>query len=308
MSDTGLGYDPYQDMNDGDLIAMYAGMNPQLWGDDPAKRLNYYQDLMSSLGFDLTQLSGTDAQVETYQAPINQTGAMYASNPFYASIFQAIEDGADPISAAKAARDQLGFQGTDEDFNTQVVSIATQYASDKAKNQQAELDYQAKAGGGWTMPDGSKYKQSPLGGNDINATASEYDLLGRPGPEDLIAQYAAAQNKAFNVQDATKRGFGVSQANGNANLPAGAGWQLTGGGGIADRVIAQANNRQAPTRSTGADAKVAGGDFFMNKVLRDSVNKRVNESQNTRIRSDANINAMRRITALAGLLQGGFPQ
>ena len=202
MSD--YGYDPYQDMGEGDLINMYAGMNPALFGSDPAKRLNYYQDLMSSLGFDLIQTAGT-TRPEQFTPQMNQTGVMYGSNPFYASIFQAIEDGSDPISAATAARDQLGFNGTDEDFNSQVVSIATQYAGERVKNQQAEAEFNATNGGGWTMPDGSKYKQTPLGGNDIRATANEYDLLGAPSVGGLVNAYAAAENKRADVKDATKR-------------------------------------------------------------------------------------------------------
>lgn len=299
MSD--YGYDPYQDMGEGDLINMYAGMNPALFGSDPAKRLNYYQDLMSSLGFDLIQTAGTSAQPETFTPAINQTGAMYASNPFYASIFQAIEDGADPITAATSARDQLGFNGTDDEFNNQVVTIATNYAADKAKNMQAEAEFNATNGGGWTMPDGSKYKQTPLGGNDIRATANEYDLLGAPSVGGLVNAYAAAENKRADVKDATKRGWGVSQAAGlNRD---GVGWNLNpSAGGIADRVVAQAN---APAPRSGG---VAGGDFFANRTIQDSIRKRLAEAANTQVRSDANVNAMRRITALAGLLQGGFPK
>lgn len=236
MSD--YGYDPYQDMSDGDLIAMYAGMNPALFGADPAKRLNYYQDLSSSIGFDLAQLSGVtnpDPVQQTYTPPINQTGAMYSSNPFYASIFQAIEDGADPITAATSARDQLGFNGTDDEFNNQVVTIATNYAADKVKAQQSQLDWQStqRADGGWTMPDGSKYKQSPLGGNDINATASEYELLGAPSVDALLAEYGtkfAAPDRAAATDAALKRGYGVSSTAGLHDGSDGTGWSLGGSG------------------------------------------------------------------------------
>ena len=83
----------------------------------------------------------------------------------------------------------------------------------------------------------------------------------------------------------------------------GVGWNLNpSAGGIADRVVAQAN---APAPRSGG---VAGGDFFANRTIQDSIKKRLAEAANTQVRSDANVNAMRRITALAGLLQGGFPK
>lgn len=374
MSDMGT-YGPFTDQTDSDLIAMYAGMDPALFGSDPAKRLNYYQDLMSSLGFDIAQLSGVtnpDPVQQTYTPPINQTGAMYSSNPFYASIFQAIEDGADPISAAKAARDQLGFTGTDDDFNNQVVTIATNYAADKAKNQQAQMDWQvqqqeaqAKAGGGWTMPDGSKYKQSPLGGNDINATASEYELLGAPSVDALLAEYGtkfAAPDRAAATDAALKRGYGVSSTAGLHDGSDGTGWSLGGSGtprtpvtpaaaggvpgpydpngwhpgvqydslrdpatraemdsgrgpNLAQQVAGILAGARTPAAATapatmplGPKGKDLG--FFKNleNTQRNSVQRRLDKAKSNQVRSDANINAMRRITALAGLLQGRFPK
>lgn len=363
MSDMGA-YDPFTDQTDSDLIAMYAGMDPALFGSDPAKRLNYYQDLMSSLGFDIAQLSGVtnpDPVQQTYTPPINQTGAMYASNPFYASIFQAIEDGADPITAATSARDQLGFNGTDDEFNNQVVTIATNYAADKAKNMQAEAEFNATNGGGWTMPDGSKYKQSPLGGNDINATASEYDLLGAPSVDDLLAQYGtrfAAPKQAAATDAALKRGYGVSQAAGLHDGSDGTGWSLGSGASPSDGsapsatpgpynpngwhpgvqfdslrdpatqaamggappgpsvaeqvagILAGARTPAAATAPATMPLGPKGQDlgFFKNleNTQRNSVQRRLDKAKSNQVRSDANINAMRRITALAGLLQGGF--
>lgn len=300
-------YDPYQDMGEGDMMAMYAQMNPQLFGSDPAKRLNYYQDLMSTLGTDLVQTAGvTNPAAEQYAEPMNQTGAIYGSDPFYASIFQAIEDGADPISAAKAARDQVGFKGTPEEFNQQVVSVATQYAGERVQNQQARAQWEAENGGGWSMPDGSKYKQTPLGGNDVRATASEYDLLGAPDAESLFNQYASARM----AKPKMTPGAGISASAGPA-ASGGFGW-TAGTAAPAPRTDADKKNPAATMpniqpRNVGAPA-LAGGDYFANKVAKDSINKRVEQSKNTQVRSDANRNLMRRITALAGLLQGGFPE
>lgn len=310
-------YDPYQDMGEGDMMAMYAQMNPQLFGNDPAKRLNYYQDLMSTLGTDLVQTAGvSNPAAEQYQAPMNQTGAIYGSDQLYASIFQAIENDVDPISAAKAAKDQGLFKGTQEDFNAQVVSIATQYAAERVKNQQDQMSWEAKNGGGWSMPDGSKYKQTPLGGNDVRATASEFDLLGAPDSQALFDQYASARM----AKPKMIAGAGVSASAGPA-ASNGFGWtagaspkadafnQAVAGvpAEFWDGAAPKASGSKIQPRNVGAPA-LAGGDFFANKTAKDSINARVNQSKNTQVRSDANRNLMRRITALAGLLQGGFPE
>lgn len=304
MSDMGLGYDPFTDMGEDDLIAMYAGMNPQLYGENPAKRLNYYQDLAQTLGFDLVQLAGVDnpaQQVPQWQEPINQTAQMYGSDPFFASIFQAIENGADPISATRAARDQLGMpEGmTQDDFNQTILPIATQYAGERVKTQQARMDWERENAdkiGGWTAPDGSKYKQSPMGGNDIRATASEFDLIGAPSVEDLISQYAKDRNPANRIRP----GAGVSASGGDFQAR-GAGWSLP----------AQAAGATQPRSATKPKGNFSSNPLVEKYAMQEAkgdAQRYIDKTKNTRVRSDANINAMRRITALAGLLQGGFPE
>lgn len=326
-------YDPYQDMGEGDMMAMYAQMNPQLFGNDPAKRLNYYQDLMSTLGTDLVQTAGvTNPAAEQYAEPMNQTGSIYGSDPFYASIFQAIEEGKDPITAAKLARDQLGYKGTPEEFNQQVVSVATQYAGERVQNQQARSQWEAENGGGWSMPDGSKYKQTPLGGNDVRATASEYDLMGAPDPNELFDQYVkqmgtrpkltpealvgtmadVAKGAVKSVRPWQSRGEAVSSAEPPAapgrNLPPGV-VDYTPDPGVAPSSPSGSSPTPSPRNQTRLAApRLAGGNFFLEKAAKDSINNRVEQSKNTQVRSDANRNLMRRITALAGLLQGGFPE
>lgn len=360
MSDMGLGYDPYQDMSDGDLMSMYAQMNPQLFGDDPAKRLNYMQDLFSTIGTDLVQTAGvTNPAAEQYQAPMNQTGAIYGSDPLYASIFQAIEDGADPISAAKAAKDAGLFKGTQDDFNAQVLPVATQYAGERVKYQQDEMSWQAENGGGWTMPDGSKSKQTPLGGNDVRATASEYDLTGM-NADDLFAQYqkrmgvggprgrvVPGQGVSMSAGPDRSGGFGwsagapvgtpnvppmatpspqtggmspaeleilastpsqaVQYGNESMPKPAGGNWNVMDG--IAKSILATAGNQAGPIQPRQPNTGERS-DFSkkIDKLAQDSINRRVEKSKTNMVRSDANRNLMRRITALAGLLQGKFPE
>ncbi len=299
--------DPYQDMGEGDMLAMYAQMNPQLFGNDPAKRLNYYQDLMSTLGTDLVQTAGvTNPAAEQYMEPMNQTGAIYGSDPLYASVFQAIEDGKDPITASKLAKDAGLFKGTDQEFNDRVVSVATQYAGERVQNQQARSQWEAENGGGWSMPDGSKYKQTPLGGNDVRATASEYELMGSPDPQALFDQYLQQNG----TRPKMTPGAGISASAGPANSN-GFGWSA-GATPTAPRTDADKKKPAAVadpnTQPRNAAPRLAGGNFFLEKAAKDSINKRVDQSKNTSVRSDANRNLMRRITALAGLLQGGFPE
>lgn len=302
--------DPWMEPNDGDLLAAYSNMQGGLYGDNPAKRLNYGQDLLSSLkamGVDLTTLfaPGAASEVPQYVEPMNQTGAIYGSDPTFASVFQAIEEGADPISAAKAARDQGVFKGTTEDF-TMLVDTATKYAGERIQNEQARIQWEAENGGGWTLPDGTRAKTNPMGGNSANATASEYDLLGAPDTEALFNQYASARM----AKPKMTPGAGMSASAGPA-ASGGFGWSA-GAAPAAPRTDADKKRKpevgpNIQPRNVGAPA-LAGGDFFANKAAKDSINKRVNQAKNTRIRSDAGVKAERSIMALAALLQGGFPE
>lgn len=303
--------DPWMEPTDGDLLQSYSDMQGGLYGDNPAKRLNYGQDLMSSLkamGVDLTTLfaPGAASEVPQYVEPMNQTGAIYGNDQVFASVFQAIEQDVDPISAAKAARDQGLFKGTPDDFN-RLVEIATQYAGERVQNTQARSQWEAENGGGWTLPDGTRAKTNPMGGNSANATASEYDLLGAPDAEALFNEYASARM----AKPKMTPGAGISASAGPAASD-GYGW-TAGAAPTAQRTDADKKKPAAAVapniqpRNVGAPM-LAGGDFFANKAAKDSIGRRVDQAKNTRIRSDAGAKAERTIMALAALMQGGFPE
>jgi len=315
--------DPWMEPTDGDLLQSYSDMQGGLYGDNPAKRLNYAQDLLSSLkamGVDLTTLfaPGTASEVPQFVEPVNQTGSIYGSDQRFASIFQAIEEGADPISAVRAAREQLGLpEGmTLEEYNQTILPVATQYASEKVQNQQARTQWEAENGGGWTLPDGTRAKTNPMGGNSANATASEYDLLGAPDAEALFNEYASARM----AKPKMTPGAGIS-ASAGPEASGGFGWTASAAApskfdqavaGVpqefwAGGVAPKSGSSNIQPRNVGAPM-LAGGDFFANKAAKDSIGRRVDQAKNTRIRSDAGAKAERTIMALAALMQGGFPQ
>ena len=249
------------------------------------------------------QLAGTTAPpAPQYAEQANETGVMYGSNPMYAAIFKAIENGTDPITASNAAKAQFPEFSSmlPEDFNTQVVGVATQYAGNRAKAQNDRTQWEtenADAVGGYTMPDGSKSKQAPLGGNDINSTASEYELLGAPSVDGLMRQYAESKN-------------GISQRSG-ADQPVALGSWRVAKDGVPGGVAA---SEQFPMKKNSSlfttDGSTTSNPRFkaLEDRARQSVSNRVEQSKNVRIRSDANRNAMNRIMALAAVMQGDYPK
>ena len=334
MSDMGLYEDPY----DQELLNQYAMIDGQLPGAKPKDRLSFLNSMSNMLGFNPVALAGVqnpEQDIPQWTETPNETGMTYGSNPLYASIFQAIDNGADPISAAKAAKDsgQFGTM-TDADFNRN-IEIATKYAGENAAQVSAKTKFEAENAdkiGGYTAPDGSKYKQSPMGGNDINGWASEYDLLGTPSEQDLVAQYAQRDPKLRQASDKMK----IDSTKGRMALPPGQradgfGWgpsthaqmsdntSAVGTGGVravmgdipgyntgrGDSILPAS----AATNDPNYDPKgLFSTDKGVDKMARYQAEKvakgQITKAKGTMVRSDANTNAMRRVAALLTMIQG----
>lgn len=321
--------DPFEQVSDEDMLALYSGIQGQLPGGKPKDRLSFLSSMSNMLGFNPVALAGVEnpdpKMADPFVDPGNATADVYGSNPLYASVFDAIDAGADPVSAVKAAKDsgQFGAMWTDAD-QQQNLQIATDYAKEKVKGNQAYQEWEAKTGAkaqGYTAPDGSKYKQSPMGGNDINGFASEYELLGAPSEADLVSQYAAAnkvQPKLSKDEKASaiKAQSGASGMRGGPsyNLGDNMGWHYTN---PADQKAAESKSRaaQAPRAGAGTGLFYDDGvgtsgvdrsvlDAQASKAAKGSVARRVDQSKNTMVRSDANRNAMARVAALLTMIQG----
>ena len=320
--------DPFQNPDEGEMLRQYAMLASNgfaLPGNTPQQRLNYLQDLEQSLGFSPIQLAGVTnpaVQVPQWEEPLNITGQMYGADPVYGSIFRAIdEDQASPIAAAKAAMKQAGIDPQlDKDTYNQAISVATDYAREKFENQQKRANWERENAGQfatYTAPDGSRYKNSPMGGNDIYGTASEYELLGAPNVDELMKQYAQSRSPRQGPRQSDPSFFNAPAAFGLASkanaiagqvvnaLGGGVGPEATSVGPEATSVWTNAGRRaQEPTSKS-----VKPTDFFekMDKKARKSLQARLDTAKQTNIRSDANRNAMNRIMALAAALQGPFP-
>jgi hypothetical protein len=317
MSDYGV--DPmFSDPTDEELMMQYMQMQGGIFGDNPAKRMNMLQDYFQTLGFNPVELAGTNPQAAptppTYQ---NSIGRIYGTDPVFGDIFNAIEGDVDPISAVKEAAKREGWT---QDETNQNLQIATQYASERIQNMDKMSEWErenAGAMGGWTMPDGSKAKTAPLGGNDINATASEYELMGAPTEEELIRQYAGGRNPSRRVVP----GAGVS-ASGGVDAD-GFGWNAPSAeaqtqrfdnavAGVPSQFWAGATPKAKP--GVTQPRTVKGGQFSDNPLVEKYAQKEakgdtkrfVNKAKNQRVRSDAGEAAMQRIMALAAMMQGGY--
>jgi hypothetical protein len=317
MSDFGI--DPrFDNPTDEEMMMQYMQMQGGIFGDNPAKRMNMLQDYFQTLGFNPIELAGTTPQAApvppTYQ---NSIGRIYGTDPVFGDIFNAIESNVDPISAVREAAKREGWT---QDETNQNLQIATQYASERIQNTDKMAEWErenAGAMGGWTMPDGSKAKTAPLGGNDINATASEYELLGAPTEEELIAQYAGNRNPNRRVVG----GQGVSASGGvgadgfgwNAPTPSAQTEKFDSAvAGVPSQFWAGAAPRANP-RVT--QPRTAGGGRFSDNPLvekyaqkeaKGDTRRYMDKTKNQRVRSDANNAAMQRIMAMAAMMQGGY--
>lgn len=322
--------DPFGQLSDEDMLALYSGIQGQLPGGKPKDRLSFLSSMSNMLGFNPVALAGVEnpdpKAADPFVDPGNPTAEMYGSNPLYASMFAAIDQGADPVSAVKAAKDsgQFGSMWTEAD-QQQNLQIATDYAKDAVAAKHAYQAWDTKTSAetdSYTAPDGSKYKQSPMGGNDINGFASEYDLLGRPDVDQLVAEYAAA-NKVQPKLSKSDQAAAIKAQSGASAIPGGPtynlgnnmGWHYTDPADQAAGVSksAAASRSVNPNAGTGTFYEHGVGtsgvdrsvlDAQATKAAKGAVGRRVEQSKNTMVRSDANRNAMARVAALLTMIQG----
>lgn len=260
-------------------------------------RAGLIKDIESMTGVPFIQLAGINPQAE--EAPPSRVAAVYGSNPELAKAFQAIDAGTDPLtvraayeqSIADGLTPQSGQPGfVDADTFTKVVQ---EYAMEKAENP-------AGAGQTYTLADGSKAKNAPLGGTDIYGNAMEYDLWGAPSLDEM-RQVVANDRTAFRNKQAGYRKAGTPAAPGrrapgritpeemlDPNLLA----------GMRPLSVAEVNAGERSDEPKRVESKAYNRG-------RDAVLKRAQRTaQSNPVRSDANVASMQRLLALRTLLGG----
>lgn len=311
------------------MLAQMQGGN--LPGKTPASQLNYYQDLVSTLGFDPVQQAGispTDAPVQPeYLAPINKQRAVYESDPVYKQIFDLVDQGNSPASAVSAAfRDAKISDGAQM---KEAAKIAADYAMSNVDELNARNKFEADnvtKRANYTQSDGSKYKNAPLGGSDINASASEYSLLGSPTIGDLESQLASVRGLK---PQATFKDLGPQARSADAAFttqaakPAVSGRPIVadsvnGAQGVGNELIRMPSQKATPATVQTGDGperswekpsmeyqgSFVGGNSSTDAAYRNALNARIEKSKTTQVRSDANTNAIRRVLALRKILEG----
>lgn len=273
-----MSYDPWQGydgntegsgQSEDDFINMLynAGASGgQMPGKTAAARLSYLKSVEGLLGVPLTALAGQAGVSQETPLPFqSQQRAIYGYNPMYNDIFDAIDNNADPDSALLTA--QVKSEADDPTGYANAYRAAVDYATEKVKYNQSIQQSQ----GSYTAPDGSKYKNAPLGGTDIYGMADEYDLMGAPDEAAMIDLYAKSKGKQ--IGGYTK------------NLSANRGYDVAPG-------------------VTAVHGDYNGKDRVAKGVLDPVARDRLNIAKRTQVRSDANLNTMNRIMAMKALLGG----
>jgi len=335
--------DPNQPPDIEELLQMLAAQGGYggLPGKTPASQLNYYQDMISSLGVDpIQQIGMSDPQVpeqitQPFVEPINKTEFAYGKDPTYAKIFELVKAGNSPPAAVKAA----GI--TDDTQAKEAKAIAEKYAGELADSLNAKQTYDAKTATEtakyqqkYTAPDGSKYKNAPLGNGGVFDTASEYDLLVAPTVEEMMAQLSKNRQFAPHTQmvdtgpqhrtaDAgylsgykpasagqSGRPILYDNINGDPNT-SNAMWNPPSQP-VTKEVAGKVTSGNGPERSWDSPSiKPTGRTLYGNgtsandtAAYRAAVRQRIGKAKSTQVRSDANTNAIMRALALRTVLGG----
>jgi hypothetical protein len=131
-----------------------AASGSNVYGKTPANKLNYLQDVASSLGVPLMELFG--APPDYGPAPTmadNPAFKVYGSNPVFAKAFELMDtQGMDPRRAYEAAVQGTPGYRTSPDDRAADLDIVNQYAYTRLRNEdefrRAEEEYKRKSAGG----------------------------------------------------------------------------------------------------------------------------------------------------------------
>lgn len=159
----------------------------------PAKRLNYWQDILYNANIDLDDILGVAPEPEdpgvapTYEGFQNDLRTTYGSNPVLAQAFAEIEDGADPFKTAAGIMSEVdagnvdaqylptsqaqGFGGGVETSQQDIEELLTSYAANREREMADMADYQRQLQEHQSQADEFQVYNNPT---------SEFELRGSP--------------------------------------------------------------------------------------------------------------------------------
>lgn len=194
---------------DEDIAAYMQAIIASPTAKTPAARLNFGQDWWRAVGLDPFASDYVEEPFPEEQfAPI--TRDIYATDPNspYLSIFDAIDQGVDPVSAARTAIEQGVFGNPrdvrDDRLDEDIVRTARDYAGELKTFQQE----QAK----WQREQASKRAEAPVTLNELLFPRSQYEVIseaaGKPEGltvDDMLSAYNRSRFEAG--QAARQRGM-----------------------------------------------------------------------------------------------------
>lgn len=271
-------------------------------GKSASQKLAFLKSIMSATGLPLTQLLGGGVTHDPVAPYVNQTLQMYGSSPMYQEAFGSIEAGADPQTVMKNLLDpniskEFGIDPSDATTTSRIYDTLQAYARDRVQGRQYERE-NVSEGNTFTLANGKKYNGDP----NIMGQASEYDLMGRQDPQELLKQFAAQRATKYEAHDrATPGGVdlapGIQRLNGRVYNDSGTSYSAplgTPGYGSAQM---EKDLQNAPMSGRELDPN---SSYY--KSLQSTMKRRVEQSKTNMVRSDANSSAMRNILALRALI------
>jgi len=282
LAQAGMGGDNWQ----------YLGMDDSSPYGKVRNRAALLKDIEGLTGVPFTQLSGVGPDPAETPAP-SRVAAMYGTNPNLSKAFEAIDSGTDPLTIRAAYETSIkdgkapkeGEPGyVDPESFTKIVS---DYATEKFDAAQTA----SKTDESFTLADGSKAKNIPLGGRDVYGRAAEYDLWGAPTADEMRQIVEQQRNDLLRP--------------GAQRVLAG---QRSAGPATANSLVNSRRNRSNPTSAQGAmgswDSMPENQRQYYNKTRDRAIGQKITEAQGNMVRSDANNAAMQRLMALRTMLGG----
>jgi hypothetical protein len=178
---------------DPEQLQILSALIQAMPGETAQNRLNYFQDLMGQLNVD--PFGTQQPVIQEWQAPASQVRAMYGQNPGLQAVFQAIDEGVDPLTAMRGAIADDRFpelSGMDitekQNYTSSLNKVAEDYSSERAETAKNKANFERQQA--------QKAAESPtplqqLLPGSVSAYEQTAERLGfEPTAENLLKEYS----------------------------------------------------------------------------------------------------------------------
>lgn len=190
-------------MGEEDMLLIYQLVNA-MPGKTMSQKLNFFQDLGGSLGFDPFGGDQRDFVEEPYYDAPNRVDQVWGRDPVASVLFDAIDEGMSPMEAYQAAveRELVKEPAPGEKAQVDYLDLASQYATAEAARLADKAQFETEQAGKRAVFE-SKRQPSLM---DLFNAPTLYEAAGAPTEQELAEEYVQGDPRFRSQSNLAKRG------------------------------------------------------------------------------------------------------